>query len=325
MHLSARHVLALLAVTALSACAVKPPHLPEDSAAFKPAKIEHDPAPIAPVAPTKIAPPPIRERITPAKKDPTPPIARVEAANKHALLEPRRDGFINAVQIYPFSANALYRLYAAPEQVSDIVLQPGETLSAISAGDTVRWTVGDTTSGSGAKRCVHVLVKPFEAGLKTNLVILTDRRTYHLELQSTPLAAMAAVSWTYPNDELIARRKAQAVALNTVDRGVALHDLHFDYAISGDQPSWRPLRAFDDGHKVYIEFPAGIDQGEAPPLFVVGADGDSDLVNYRMRGRYYVVDRLFAAAELRLGQDPQQIVRITRTDDKRAEGTASLF
>ncbi len=132
---------------------------------------------------------------------------------------------------------------------------------------------------------MHVLVKPFEAGLKTNLVILTDRRTYHLELQSTPNAAMAAVSWTYPDDELIARKKAQAVALNTVDTGVALDDLHFGYAISGDHPSWRPLRAFDDGHKVYIEFPAGIDQGEAPPLFVVGADGNSDLVNYRMRAK----------------------------------------
>ena len=38
------------------------------------------------------------------------------------------------------------------------------------------------------------------------------------------------------------------------------------------------------------------------------------LVNYRVQGNYYVVDRLFAAAELRLGSDPQRIVRIVRTD-----------
>src|SRR5690606_2189368 len=75
-----------------------------------------------------------------------------------------------------------------------------------------------------------------------------------------------------------------------------------------------PVRAFDDGNKVYIEFPARIDQGQAPPLFVLGPDGQAQLVNYRMRGSYYVVDRLFAAAELRLGEDPQQIVRIARSD-----------
>src|SRR3546814_64180 len=68
----------------------------------------------------------------------------------------------------------------------------------------------------------------------------------------------------------------------------------------------------------YIAFPRRIDQGEAPPLFVVGPEGGAELVNYRVRGNYYVVDRLFAAAELRLGQDPQQIVRISRTDGRQA-------
>jgi type IV secretion system protein VirB9 len=49
-------------------------------------------------------------------------------------------------------------------------------------------------------------------------------------------------------------------------------------------------------------------------LFVLGADGRAQLVNYRVRGRYYVVDRLFAAADLRLGEKPQQVVRIARSD-----------
>ena len=71
---------------------------------------------------------------------------------------------------------------------------------------------------------------------------------------------------------------------------------------------------FDDGRKVYIQFPARLDQGEAPPLFVVGRDGKSQLVNYRMRDNYYVVDRLFAMAELRLGEKNQDVVRIERND-----------
>ena len=73
------------------------------------------------------------------------------------------------------------------------------------------------------------------------------------------------------------------------------------------------MRAFDDGRKVYIQFPSRLDQGEAPPLFVVGRNGDSQLVNYRINGSYYIVDRLFAVAELRLGEDDQEVVRIERT------------
>ena len=98
--------------------------------------------------------------------------------------------------------------------------------------------------------------------------------------------------------------------------GVALDSLHFRYMIDGDTPPWRPLRAFDDGKKVYIEFPYGIAQGEMPPLFVIGPEGKtSDLVNYRVRGNHMIVDRLFAAAELRFGSGLfQQRVRIVRTD-----------
>ncbi|MEO1476339.1 MAG: TrbG/VirB9 family P-type conjugative transfer protein, partial [Pseudomonadota bacterium] len=66
--------------------------------------------------------------------------------------------------------------------------------------------------------------------------------------------------------------------------------------------------------KVYIQFPEQLAQGEAPPLFVIGRDGQSQLVNYRMRDNYYVVDRLFAAAELRLGERRQDVVRIERSD-----------
>ncbi len=316
-----RNFSALFAAMFLSACAGKtpPPAIIYDQAAFKPAKELREAAPksLTPQILTGTVMGPALPPAPLAKSVPAPPIARVDAANRAALQEPTANGYVNAVQIYPFSENALYRLYAAPQQVSDIALQPGETLSAISAGDTVRWAVGDTSSGSGESKQVHVLVKPFAANLKTNLVILTDRRTYHLELQSTDHVSMAAVSWNYPNGGLITDKNgetsAPAMPVN-VDSGIALANLNFRYAISGDSPPWKPLRAFDDGHKVYIEFPDRIDQGEAPPLFVVGSDGNSELVNYRVRGNYYIVDRLFGAAELRLGEDKQQIVRISRTD-----------
>ncbi|WP_425490595.1 TrbG/VirB9 family P-type conjugative transfer protein [Novosphingobium fluoreni] len=164
-----------------------------------------------------------------------------------------------------------------------------------------------------------LVAKPFASGLATNIIILTDRRSYHLLLTATLRTAMAALSWTYPADQLIALRRAakQAVAAAPISEGLAVYSLHFNYTVSGDQPAWRPLRAFDDGRQTFIEFSASLAVGDAPPLFIVGPTGEAELVNYRVRGRYYVVDRIFDAAELRLGTKKRQIVRITRVAEGR--------
>ncbi|PZU47973.1 MAG: P-type conjugative transfer protein TrbG [Sphingomonas sp.] len=326
-----RLTLAAASALALGACAGKtpPPAITYDAADFQPATVEAElPGPVEIVEtavplplPGQLQPPPSVRSET-GRRDNRPPTARVDAANRAATQEPSSAGYINAVQVYPWTEGALYRLYAAPERVSDIALQPGEQLVAVSAGDTVRWVIGDTTSGAGESARVHVLVKPFAPGLATNMIITTDRRAYHLALESTDATAMAAVSWTYPQDRLMAlqRQNARAEEARPVAENIALTNLRFRYAITGDSPPWRPVRAWDDGSKVYIEFPGRLDQGEAPPLFVVGPLGEAQLVNYRVSGNYYIVDRLFAAAELRLGEDPQTVVRIGRTDaqDRRA-------
>lgn len=310
----------------LSACAPQkgapPPAIGYDTEDFAPASATEPARPVEIVTIPEPLPLPGQLKPLPGAKaaapDKRPPAERVDAANQAARQEPNPHGYVNAIQVYPYTEGALYRLYAMPEQISDIALQPGEKLIAVSAGDTVRWVVGDTTSGAGETAQVHILVKPTAPDLKTNLVITTDRRSYHLELESTASTYMAAVSWHYPKDRLLmlqARNDAARQA-EAVEQGIALERLRFRYEITGDTPPWRPVRAFDDGSKVYIQFPQRIDQGEAPPLFVVGADGGSELVNYRVRGNYYVVDRLFAAAELRLGRAPQQVVRIARTDEQ---------
>lgn len=239
------------------------------------------------------------------------------AANRAATQEPDPQGFLNAVQVYPFADGAIFHAYTAPGRVTDIALQSGETLGSVASGDTVRWVIGDTSSGTGDAKRTHVLVKPFTTGLSTNLVITTDRRIYYVALTSRDGAAMAALSWTYPADQLIALRKAaeKAEATAPVASGLDVTALHFNYAISGDPADWRPLRAFDDGRQTFIEFPADIATGEAPPLFLVDAKGMAQLVNYRVKGRFYVVDRLFDAAELRLGLKHQQVVRIARVQD----------
>ncbi|ESX27563.1 MULTISPECIES: P-type conjugative transfer protein TrbG [unclassified Mesorhizobium] len=320
----------LLLTSALAGCATrqKPPEISYD-----------DPVPavqaVDPPSPVKVVelskPLPLPGQLKPvgkaAKPDPEPtdPAARVNLANAAARVQPVRDGFINSMQVYPFVDGALYQVYASPGQITDIALQPGEQLvgsGPVAAGDTVRWIIGDTESGTGGAKQVHILVKPTRADLLTNLVVNTDRRTYHMELRSTPSTYMASVSWQYPQDQLIAlrRQNQQAEAAQPVSTGIDLARVNFRYQVTGDRAPWRPLRAFDDGKQVFIEFPRGIGQGEMPPLFVVGPEGDtSELVNYRVRGNYMIVDRLFAAAELRFGAGKnQQRIRISRTDGVRS-------
>jgi P-type conjugative transfer protein TrbG len=320
----------LLCTSALAGCATrqKPPEISYD-----------DPVPavqaVDPPLPVKVVelsrPLPLPGQLKPVGKDtkpepePTDPAARVNLANAAARVQPVRNGFINSMQVYPFVDGALYQVYASPGQITDITLQPGEQLvgsGPVAAGDTVRWIIGDTESGTGGAKQVHILVKPTRAELITNLVINTDRRTYHMELRSTPSTYMASVSWQYPQDQLIAlrRQNQQAEAAQPVSTGIDLARVNFRYDVTGDRAPWRPLRAFDDGKQVFIEFPRGIGQGEMPPLFVVGPEGDtSELVNYRVRGNYMIVDRLFAAAELRFGAGKnQQRIRISRTDGVRS-------
>ncbi|MCA3571880.1 P-type conjugative transfer protein TrbG [Bradyrhizobium sp.] len=321
--------LLLLATTALAGCATtqKPPEISYDDAA--PAVQAGDPP--APVTVVEVPRPlPLPGQLKPVETtrsapEPTDPAARINQANAAARVQPVRNGFINSMQVYPFTQGALYQVYTAVGQITDIALQPGEQLvgsGPVAAGDTVRWIIGDTESGSGATRQIHILVKPTRSELMTNLVINTNLRTYHMELRSTERTYMASVSWQYPQDQLIAlrRQNIEAQAALPVATGIDLSRVNFRYEIDGDRAPWRPLRAFDDGRQVFIEFPRGIGQGEMPPLFVVGPEGNnSELVNYRVRGNHMIVDRLFAAAELRFGAgDRQKRVRITRTDGRPA-------
>lgn len=293
-------------VSAPAAITVVPEPAPPRPAVYRPTVFASTPVPNPPEPPRHVAP-----RLN--------PMAQVARANAAARMQPSLSRFSQAEQVYAFAEGGVYQVYAAPGRITDIVLQPGETLVAtgpVAAGDTTRWVIGDTESGAGLERRVHILVKPTQRGLSTNLVINTNRRTYHLDLSATAATAIVSVAWRYPQDEQraaleSARAKTAEVALQ---QPPAVEDLNFGYRIEGARPVWRPSRVFDDGRQTVIEFPASVAQDQLPPLFV--GDGRStpdNLVNYRVKGHTMIVDRLFAAAELRLGdRRGRQVVRIVR-------------
>jgi type IV secretion system protein VirB9 len=251
--------------------------------------------------------------------------AAIAAAKAGATSQPTTDSFLNAIQYYDYAPGVVYTAITSPGYVTTIALRPNEKLITASAGDTVRWLVDSVQSGSGETAQTLLIVKPRKAGLQTNLLITTDQRIYTLDLTSVDTNVYhTMIAWNYPfGDAVIIRNQVaaqQAAAQVMVATGVDLSRANFNYSILRQKhsatPPWCPLRAFDDGRKTFIQFPPKVAVTEAPPLFVMGRNGDAQLVNYRVKGDWYIVDRLFDKAELRLGQAPQTIVAVVRADAK---------
>ena len=240
----------------------------------------------------------------------------IAAANATARAPSREDAFVGGVQVFTWSPGRVFEVWTAPLRVTTLTLAPGETLVAKAAGDTVRWQIGEAVSGEGAGQRTHVLLKPLERGLETNLVLTTNRRVYLIDLKSGGVDAFnAAVAWDAdsilavgaPVDAGVAAPFREPVVM---PRGEL--DARYRIESRGRRPRWTPTSVFNDGRRTFITFDADLQVDEAPVLFVIAPDGEAQMVNYRQVGGLYVVDRVFDRAELRLGDRRPQVVRIRR-------------
>ena len=239
-------------------------------------------------------------------------------ANRKAAQAPDPRDYFNAIVQYSYETGTPYQVFAAPMRITDIALEPGEKiLGEPASGDVVRWLLALGKSMQGGVEQWHVYLKPTRPDLETNLAINTDRRSYMLELHSYADTYMAAIAWRYPEDEL-ARLQEQASETASLQKSaspvVGIDALNFNYAIQvvKGKPAWTPVQVFDDGRRTFVRFPSAMVLREAPALFIL-RDSQTQLVNYRVKSDTYVIDRLIDAAELRVGQKDQEIVRIART------------
>jgi type IV secretion system protein VirB9 len=275
-------------VAVLSGCAAQPPAPPVE---LVPAKLlEPTPPPRAPESVLDNQPAEVK--------------AAIDAYQRSGAAPALHDGITTR---FPYDANAEPRIYCKPLRITEILLAPGESVEQAAAGDTERWMIQPVDG--------RVLVKPKAAGIETNLIILTARHAYHLTLRSGA-RYMPRVAFYYPTEVLA----AEANRKRELERRAAhaatpppLAKLNFAYSVSGPDTPWKPVQAFDDGERVYIEMPEKLMAADAPML-MVNADGADALVNYQVEGRYYVVDRLFKRAVLVSGTGKEReeitIVRI---------------
>lgn len=250
--------------------------------------------------------------------------AGVNLANKWKSNpeKPRRGADGNVV--YLFGAT-LPTLVCSPLQVCSIKLQPGEVVSDVHAGDSVRWKITPATEGQGEETTTMLIVKPTDAALSTNLLVTTDRRVYTIKLVSTQKSWIPVLSFDYPEDvksewDAYHARVARNTFNNTLPTGQNVANLDFNFKMSGDDPSWKPLRVYSDGVKTYIQFQSSSFNGEAPALVALGDDGglfrspSQQIVNYRVIGDRYVVDKVLDRAALIVGVGSRQNkVTITHT------------
>lgn len=224
---------------------------------------------------------------------------------------------------YLFGAT-LPTVVCAPLQVCDLALEPGEIVNDVNVGDKVRWLVSPAVSGAREGQVTHLVIKPTDAGLVSSLVIETNRRTYAVKLVSTQHEWMPLIAFNYPSDvQRQWSRYRQSVAFGAAAKrlpsGENIANLDFGFRLAGDHPSWRPVRVYTDGEKTYVEFPRSIRWGTAPALVALDNDGGwfsrptEQMVNYRMQGDRYIVDRVLDRAELVSGVGSGQTrVVITR-------------
>jgi type IV secretion system protein VirB9 len=197
-------------------------------------------------------------------------------------------------------------------RVTEILLNSDETLAndGVGAGDTERWAIQPLQN--------RVLVKPKEAGIATDLIIATNRRSYHLTLR-THSPYMPQVAFYYPGEVRhaeTARQSALWQAAREEPDAPRDRQLNFNYRIAGPNVPWRPTAVFDDAEHTYIQFPNDVTSADMPTLMVENGDRQM-LVNYQVRGSYYIADRLFQSAALTAGTGTnRQLVTITAEEPR---------
>lgn len=208
----------------------------------------------------------------------------------------------------------------APLHVCELSLQPGESIQSLDVGDTTRWSVKlARTQNSEGQETSHIIVKPATIGIVTNLVAITDKRTYSIQLVSRhDRAWMPKIAFTYPDDQRAnwdayfnqnrTQQEATQLTGNTQPLQAAAR-LDFNYHLKGDKPGWRPVRVYSDTSKTYIQLPATAKSDEIPVLLVLGPGNVEQLVNYRLDGDSFVVDKVIQKATLisGIGKNQQRV------------------
>jgi type IV secretion system protein VirB9 len=245
---------------------------------------------------------------SPSEKPSAPPLegaAAVRDSAKKSIQIPLK--YVNGIMFYPWDETFTYEIYCQPFRTTDIQLEPGEqVLEMPFLSEEKVWELGAGVSRKNGVDVQHFFLKPTYANLVSSMIIITDRRVYHLLLKSFSTQFMVMVQWEYPrsmpftvNTDAINRRKAE---LNNDALLVNPEFLSFDYRMTCNifkKPLWIPRRVYDDGRKTYIELDEKMLHSEAPVIF----NHRNERINYRVQKNLVVIDELVRKITIRRGRE----------------------
>lgn len=232
----------------------------------------------------------------------------VSAPNNIIIEEdPSIDGYDTSAEdvsrLLTYRFGTVDQITTCPGYLTDILLQPGEQILRITAGDKSRWTID--TQYSGADGGIwHIYVKPSQYGLETNLIVVTDRHSYQL-LMSTGTEYDPIVRWQYPGESYVPvmASRDEAVEVESVDK------LNFGYAVNKRRGTdWAPQFVFDDGFRTFIQIPEGELKSCNPAIFAERGNM-LQFVSYRVSGNNLVVEGVYEGLQLRV---KNELVRVRR-------------
>jgi type IV secretion system protein VirB9 len=213
------------------------------------------------------------------------------------------------VMRYPYDESFIYDIHTRPYRVTDIILEPGEVVleQPIMSENNV-WEVAAGVSRNAGQDVQHFFLKPSKLNLSTDMIIITDRHVYHLNLKSFPDRHMIMVKWNYPPSftPSLGRGTVSSLELpgKIENEGVLVDPsfLSFDYKLTYSvfkKPLWLPRRIYDDGSKTYIQLDSRVLHTESPALF----NKNDERINYRLKGDIIILDELIEKVTLRLGKE----------------------
>lgn len=212
-----------------------------------------------------------------------------------------------------FNENAVVRIDGMVKVQTTIKFAPDEVIENVAIGDSAAWQVQPNKAQS------ILFVKPLDPVARTNMTVVTDKRTYLFDLVASPRnSALYVLQFRYPELErkaeearLAALAEAEALAARAASEpagtaaalpGEIVSDpakLNFAWPSTGT-PALVPARAYDDGDTLFLSWPQGI---AIPAILILNAEGDEGPVNYTVRGDTVVVEGVPRQVILRSGRD----------------------
>lgn len=228
----------------------------------------------------------------------------------------------NTANVYNYNKYKQFEINTKVGYVTDVQLRPGEVVQKIASGNTTQWQV-DVDIIDGVQ---HVYIKPMVSGIRTNMIINTDQRSYRFLVNSTDEMEYVVV-FNFAELDREAQLKAEAEALAAqqarLDNLKRLQNTHFNtnYKViktKNVKTAYVPKNIFDDGQKTYIEV-SDLALRDNLPLVYSYDDwekGKLQLVNYRLKNNVIEIDKVVNKMRVMFSQNSYFDVQNKNTEYK---------